>query len=73
MKQTPTEVRDLSLFADALHVYPTTEAVVEHNVAKLDHSAEPIATIKAVLTGPNASRATADDASGLDRQIYLWL
>ena len=34
----PTEVQDLSPFANALHLYPTKEAVVEHNVAKLHDS-----------------------------------
>ena len=54
MTQTPTRVRDLSPFADALHLHPTTEAVVEHNVSQLRASGKPIATIKAVHTGTNA-------------------
>ena len=29
MEQTPTSVQDLSVFADALHLHPTAEAVVE--------------------------------------------
>lgn len=33
MKQTPTNVRDLARFTNALHLYPTVEAVVEHNIA----------------------------------------
>ena len=48
MKQTPTDVTDLTPFADALHLYPTVEAVVEHNIGKLKDSGQPIATIKAV-------------------------
>ena len=35
MKQIPTKVRDVSSLANALHLYPIVEAVVEHNVAKL--------------------------------------
>ena len=35
MTQTPTHVQDLSPFANALHLIPTVEAVVEHNVAQL--------------------------------------
>ena len=69
MKQTPTQVQDLSPFANALHLYPTVEAVVEHNVAKLRDSGKPVATIKAVHTGVNASKAPADDASGLEAVI----
>lgn len=50
MKQTPTNVQDLTPFANALHLYPTVEGVVEHNVT---NSSQPIATIKAVYTGAN--------------------
>ena len=48
MTQTPTNVTDLTPFADALHLYPTVEAVVEHNIGKLKDSGQSIATIKAV-------------------------
>ena len=65
MKQTPTKVLDLTPFASALHLYPTVEAVVEHNVTKLKDSGQPIAPIKAVHTGANAAKASPDDASGL--------
>lgn len=68
MEQTPTKVHDLSSFANALHLYPTTEAVVEHNIPKLHDSGKPIATIKAIHTGPNAS---SDDASGLEPVICI--
>ena len=34
MKQTPTNVADLTPFADALHLYPTVEAVMDHNIGK---------------------------------------
>ena len=71
MRQTPTQVRDLSPFVSALHLHPTVEAVVEHNVTKLHNSAEQIATIKAVHTGANASKASADDAGGLEAIVCL--
>ena len=45
-----THVQDLSPFATALHLIPTVEAVVEHNVAELHASGQPIATITAVHT-----------------------
>ena len=48
MTQTPTQVKDLTPFATALHLIPTVEAVVEYNVAQLHASGQPIATIKAV-------------------------
>ncbi len=71
MTQTPTTVSDLTPFANALRLHPTVEAVVEHNVAKLQASGQPIATIKAVHTGANAARASADDASGLEAVVCL--
>ena len=46
MTQTPTHVQDISPFVTALHLIPTVEAVVEHNVAQLRASGQPIATIK---------------------------
>ena len=71
MTQTPTHVQDLSPFATALRLIPTVEAVVEHNVAQLHASGQPITTIKAVHTGANASKAPADDAGGLEAVICL--
>ena len=58
-------------FDDALHLHPTVQAVAEYNVGKLRNAGEPIATIKAVHTGPNASKASSEDASGLEAVICL--
>ena len=70
MTCTPTRVQDVSSpFATALHLIPTVEAVVEYNVAQLQASGQPIATIKAVHTGPNAAKAPADDAGGLEAVV----
>ena len=71
MKQTPAQVQDLTPFTNALRLFPTIEAVVEYNVSKLRACGQPIATIKAVHTGPNASKASPDDASGLQPIICL--
>ena len=71
MKQTPAEVSDLSPFTNALNLIPTIEAVVEHNVAKIKASGHPVATIKAVHSGPNASKASSEDAGGLESIICL--
>ena len=71
MRRIPTEVQDLSAFANAPHLYPTKEAVVEHNVAKLHDSNQPIAVIKAVHTGSNACRPSADEANGLEPVVCL--
>ena len=71
MTRTPTRVQDLSPFSSALHLIPTIEAVVEYNVAQLQASGQPIATIKAVHTGANAAKAPADDAGGLEAVVCL--
>ena len=71
MKQTPAQVQDLGPFCNALHLYPTIEAVAEHNVTKLRASGQPIATVKAVHTGPNASKASPDDVAGLDPVVCI--
>ena len=71
MNQTPAQVQDLAPFSSALHLHPTIEAVVEHNITKLHASGQPVATIKAVHTGPNASKASPDDAAGLQPIICI--
>ena len=71
MKQTPTEVSDLAPFTDALHLHPTIEAVVEHNITRLRANGHPVAIIKAVHSGPNASKASSEDAGGLESIICL--
>ena len=42
--------------------------MAEHNVTKLRASGQPIATVKAIHTGPNAS---PDDAAGLDPVVCI--
>ena len=69
MTQTTGEVGDTKSFDDALRLHPTIEAVAEHNVAKLRASCQPIAVLRAVHTGPGASKATSDDAGGLEPVI----
>ena len=71
MKQTPAEVSDLAPFLDALHLHPTIEAVVEHNVTRLRAGGHPVATIKAIHTGPNAAKTSSEDAGGLESIICL--
>ena len=71
MKQTPAKVEDLEPFTHALHLHPTIEAVVEHNVSRLRASGHPVATIKAIHSGPNAAKASSEDAGGLEPIICL--
>ena len=56
MKQTPLHV-DISAFSSAVHLFPTVQSVAEHTMEKLHATNRPIATIKAIHTGLNASKA----------------
>ena len=71
MTRTAGEVGDTKSFDEALCLYPTIEAVAEHNVAKLRASGQPIAVLRGVHTGPGASKATLDDAGGLEPVICI--
>lgn len=71
MARTPAHITDISPFTTALHLFPTVDAVVEHNVSKLHASGQPVATIKAIHSGPGASKASSDDAGGLEPVVFL--
>ena len=75
IKHTPAHTEDLGSFStmNTIHLYPTVEAVVKYNVAQLEEIGTPIATIKAVHTGPGASKAPPDNAAGLEpvNQFYV--
>ena len=71
MSRTPAHITDISEFTNALHLFPNVEAVVEHNVMRLHACGQPVATIKAVHSGVNASKASSDDASGLEPVVCL--
>ena len=66
MKHTPSNVEDVTPFSSAVHLFPTTESVAEYNINQLRSISRPIATIKAVHTGHNASKASSEEAGGLD-------
>ena len=71
MTRTPANTSDTSNFDSVLHLFPTVEAVVEQNINKLHSCGQPVVTIKAVHTGANASKVSADDAGGLQPVICL--
>ena len=71
MTRTPAQVSDVSNFSSAVHLFPTTKAVAEHNVQKFHGCGQPVATIKAVHTGLNSSKASTDDAGGLQPVVCL--
>ena len=49
IQQTRTKITNPQCFENALHLFPTVEAVVEHNIHKLYSSGQPVAVIIAVL------------------------
>ena len=61
IKQTPAQV-DVSSFTNAVYLFPTKDVVMQYNIEQLHNINRPIATIKAMHTGQNASRASSDDA-----------
>ncbi len=71
MKQTLTEIDDPTVFNNAIHLFPSTAAVAEYNVAKLRSIGQPVAVIKAVHSGPGASKVSSDDAGGLEPVVCL--
>jgi ATP-dependent DNA helicase PIF1 len=71
MTTTPAHITDTSSFDTSLHLFPTAEAVVDFNLYNLHACGQPVATIKAVHSGPNASKVSPDDAGGLDPVVCL--
>ena len=71
MTRTSTSVPNLEAYHEALHLYPTIDAVADHNLVKLQQNDHPIAVIKAVHSGHNAAKGTSDDAGGLEPVIHL--
>ena len=77
MRQTPAGVGDTSMFDDALCLFPTTMSVAEYNVANLHVNGQPVAGIKAVHSGPSASKSSADGVpnawSTNDADCNIWV
>ena len=71
MMRIPAQISDISAFNDALRLFPTVEAVVEHNISKLHACGQPVAMMKAVHFGPNATKASSDDGGGLEPIVCL--
>ena len=71
MKRTLAEVGDTSSFAESLHLYATTADVADHNARKLRGSGQPVTVIKALHKGPSASKASPDEAGGLNPVVCI--
>ena len=71
MTRTSTNILNLETYGDVLHLYPTIEAVADHNLIKLHQSGHPISVIKAVHSGHNAARGNTENGSGLEPVIHL--
>ena len=63
MTRTTGEVGDTKSFDDALRLYPTIEAVAEHNVAKLRASGQPLGQFTRVLVHQRLHRTMQVDWS----------
>ena len=64
MEQTPARVPNVAPFSTALHLHPTVEAVVEHNVFRLNVNGQPIATIKDIPHWPQCSQGLIQGCRG---------
>jgi len=62
---------DLAGFEDALHLCPTNALVDEINESKMSSSGKPVLTLPARNKGPEASKASDDDAEGLAEKLLL--
>uniref|UniRef100_A0A1X7U177 DNA helicase n=1 Tax=Amphimedon queenslandica TaxID=400682 RepID=A0A1X7U177_AMPQE len=71
MEQTPTRITDQFSFVHALRLFPMVEDDADYNTNRLLECGHPIAEIKAVHTGANASSTSPDDAGGLDPVVKL--
>ena len=63
MQQTP-HLDDVTPFENAVHL----QSSLLQNIISVNRS---VATIKAVHSGPNASKASSDNAGGLDPIVHL--
>lgn len=61
----------ISLSHKALHLFPTVNAVAEHNLEMLHNNGQPVAEIKDVHRGPRAHTATSEDAGGLEPVVHV--
>ena len=64
--RSAANVADTQPFENALHLHPLKQSGAEHNALKLRQLGRPVAAIKAIHSGTNASKATTDDAHGLE-------
>lgn len=62
---------DLKSFEKAIHLYPRVDDAVQYNLFKLRQGNSPIAQIKALVSGPAADKASAEDAGGLQPFVHL--
>ena len=68
MTRRDGQIANKDNFSQALHLFPTVNAVAEY---KLRHNGQPVAETKAIHSGPRASTAASDDAGGLDPVVHI--
>jgi ATP-dependent DNA helicase PIF1 len=64
-------VHNINFFQDAVHLYPTRDAVNQFNVQKLHELANPIANINSAHNNAQARQADSNLACGLERYSTL--
>lgn len=58
-------------FSEAIYLFSTNEAVIEHNKRKLASDRQPVAEIEAVHNNSTARQGSDSLAGGLFRKLYL--
>lgn len=58
-------------FDGVLHLCSTAAEATEHNISKVLAAGQPVARLKVVHTDPGASKASTEDAGGLDPVVCI--
>ena len=71
MSRSLAHIPEASLFESAPTLFPSIETVCEYNLTKLKDNRHPVVAIKAVHSGPNASKAYSNEAGVLQPVAHL--
>jgi Helitron helicase-like domain at N-terminus/PIF1-like helicase len=69
--QNQLPVEEVRFFDNALRIFFTNQEVRDYNMDKLKRLGQPCKKILATHTGPNAHKATSDEAENLDPELVL--
>ena len=71
LSRQPSNIADISEFADTIMLFYSNEQVATYNYEQLIQSQQPIAQINAIHSSPEAKKMPADEMSGLHPTVYL--